>query len=120
MLINDSQLDIAKFREFFPQITWTKLPRTLGPDHKEFFYTGIYEDDEKRVNLTIRPSKIMAISETYKNRLPMDGGVPPENYRGAVVEWGASVELKVDDKFIAEVETVAQKLVPRTKQTLEW
>lgn len=120
MLITNNTLDITAFKQFFPSITWTKLPRVLGTDHKEFFYMGLYEDEEKRVNITIRPSKIMAISETFKKRLPQDGGVPAEGYKGILVEWGGSTEIRIDDKFLVEVEAKAGALAPRTKQTLDW
>lgn len=120
MLIINSILDISEFKVLFPSIVWTKLPRTLGVDHKEYFYTGLYEDDEKRVNITIRPSKIMAISENFKKRMPQDGSIPKEGYNGMLVEWGSSTEVKIDDKLIAEIDMKAGLLAPRVKQVIEW
>ena len=62
----------------------------------------------------------MAISDTYKRRLPQDGAVPSDTYKGVLVEWGGSAEIRVDSKFIAEVEAKAGALAPRIKQTLDW
>ena len=120
MLINNSELNFAEFKEFFPKINWLKLPRKLGVNHTEFFYKGTYEDDSIRIDITVRPSKIMAVAETFKKRMPNDGSIPIEGYRGQVVEWGSSVEIKVSDTFILDIEAVAGSFVNKATKVLEW
>jgi hypothetical protein len=120
MLIEDGKLNIEDFKKLFSSITWTKLPRNLGVNHKEYFYSGKYENPEMVVSVTIRPSMNMAISESFKNRMPMDGSIPPDGYRGPLVNWGSSVELMVDENFIKEVDNVAGQLMNKTIQKLEW
>lgn len=120
MLIENNALNIVEFKKLFSNITWTKLPRKLNVNHSDFFYTGVYETPDTVVKITVRPSMNMAISETFKNRMPMDGSIPPDNYRGVLVEWGSTVEIKVDEKFIANVDAVAEKLVSKPTQSLEW
>lgn len=119
MLIDQGLLDKDKFAELLPMIKWTKLPRKLGPDHKEFFYSGQYENAEKTVLVTIRPSLWMAISESFKNR-KLDGSIPEEGYKGQLVSWGASTEVRVDSNFVEKVDSLAQSMEKRVIQTVNW
>jgi hypothetical protein len=52
--------------------------------------------------------------------MPNDGSIPSDTYRGQLVDWGSSVEVKVDDKFLKEVDALASALAPKTTQVLEW
>jgi hypothetical protein len=120
MLIENGKLNVPEFKEFFDQIQWKRVPRSLGPNHSEFFHVGSYEDSDKIIAITIRPSKIMALSETFKNRMLNDGSVPPEGYKGQTNNWGTSVEVLVDDKFIQAVVEAAKPLPAREHQVLTW
>lgn len=120
MLIENNKLNIEEFKAFFDSINWKRVPRNLGQDHSEYFYIGSYEDDDKIVQVTIRPSKIMAVSETFKRRMISDGSIPPEGFKGQVVNWGSSVEVRVDDKFLEAVVKAAKPLPPRENQVLTW
>lgn len=121
MIINDNKLDVKEFKEIFESISWIKLPRNLGKNHSEFFYSGKYETDDKKISITLRPSMVMAISETFKNRHPSDGSIPTESYRGPLVEWGGTIEVLMDAKFLKAVEKLAKPLMPREEtQTISW
>lgn len=123
MLIENNKLNIQEFKETFSSISWTRLPRQLGPNHTEYFYSGLLETEDKRIQVTIRPSGVMALSETFKNRTPMNGSSPQPGYTGPLVDWGASVEVRVDKNFIDEVEAVAVSPSAGGRSTidrLEW
>jgi hypothetical protein len=120
MLIENGKLNIDEFKAFFPNINWKRVPRKLGPNHSEFFHMGNYEDPEKIIAITIRPSKIMAVSETFRNRLPTDGSVPKEGYRGQLVDWGSTVEVRVDESFLKAVADAAKPMPVREHQTVSW
>ena len=118
-LIKDSALDISSFKEFFDQIKWLRVPRTLGLDHAQFFYLGSYEDSEKRVKITLRPSMYMAVEETLKNRTKT-GEAPVDSYRGTLYDYGSSVEVKIDDSMLEKIKSIAKEQPATSPQKLTW
>lgn len=120
MLIVDGKLNIAEFKNQFQSFEWLKLPRKLGPNHTEYFYSTKYEDSSRIVKATIRPSLWMSVSESFKNRKPMDGSIPEEGYKGPVVEWGYYTEINIDENFLNKIKEIAKSPEEREKQTLTW
>jgi hypothetical protein len=120
-LIDDNnKLNMDVFKDLFFSIKWTKLPRVLGPNHTDYFYTGVLEDAERRIAITVRPTQIMAVSENLKGRHPQNGAVPDENYKGMLVEWGYYVEVKVPDSFMKDLDEWSQVPIANAAQVLEW
>jgi hypothetical protein len=120
VLIEDGKLNLEEFRATVPQLEWIKLPRVLGPNHTEYFYSAKFEDSSKIIKVIVRPSLWIAITESFKNRKSMDGSVPEEGYKGALVDWGSYIEAKVDENFIEKIKTLAKSPEERTVQTISW
>ena len=108
MLIKDGNLDFKEFKKFFMKLEWKKVPRKLGPDHSQFFYVAKYEDEEKIIKVTIRPSNVMQLSESFKNRVINTGKAPPKGYKGALADFGTTVEVRVDQSVITKLEKIAK------------
>lgn len=119
MLIENEQLNILNFKEFFPKLTWTRIPRKLGVNHRDFFYIGSYEDDKIIVKASIRPSLRMQVFETFKNRT-VDGEIPPPGHKGKLCDWGGSVTVKVDENFFSKIKEVSVEMSLPKIQTLSW
>jgi hypothetical protein len=119
-IIVDQKLDTSAFKSMYKTLTWTKLPRKLGPNHSEFFYSGVYSDDEKEIKVLLRPSLTMSVSESFKNRMAQNGAVPTEGYRGLLVDWGSSVEVKVPQIMFDEISGLANPLPIKNTQKIEW
>ena len=120
LISDDNKLNMDVFKGLFFSIKWTKLPRVLGPNHTDYFYTGVLEDNERRIAITVRPTQIMAVSENLKGRLPQNGAVPDENYKGFLCEWGYYVEVKVPDSFMKDLDEWSKVPVAHIAQVLEW
>jgi len=119
MLIEKEQLNVQEFKEFFPKLSWTRVPRKLGLNHKDYFYIGLYEDEKVIVKASIRPSLRMQVFESFKGRT-LEGAVPPEGYKGRLCEWGGSVIVKVDEKFFEKVKEVSKEFTPTKTQMVSW
>lgn len=119
MLIEKETLNIEEFKNFFNKMSWNKVPRKLGKNHKDFFYIGTYEDDNLIVKASIRPSLRMQIFETFKNRT-LEGTIPPQDYKGRTCDWGGSLTIKVDENFLNKVKEISKELPPIKMQTLNW
>jgi hypothetical protein len=119
-LIVDNQLDGNALKAMFGSIAWTILPRNLGPNHSEYFYTGHYSDEVKEIKIILRPSLTMSVTESFKNRMSQNGAVPPPEYRGLLVDWGQYVEVQVPASFLQNVIAVAKPLATKQKQKIEW
>jgi hypothetical protein len=123
MLIENNKLNVQEFKEVFDSISWTRLPRKLGVNHTEYFYSGYWETPTFKVQITVRPSLVMALTETFKNRMVTDGSIPADGYRGQLVDWGSYIEMRVDQKFLDDV---ALRAVPKAEPSssnidkLEW
>jgi hypothetical protein len=120
MLIEDNNLNIKAFKDFFSKLDWVRVPRTLTQDHVDYFYIGSYEDEELKVSINIRPTYYMQVFETFKNRT-LDGKKPTSiSSKSKLVNWSSSVEVKVDDSFMDKVKSVAKDKPIQTSQIVTW
>jgi len=119
MLIKDNQLNNAEFKKFFPKLSWERVPRELSKKHTDYFYVGTYEDKKVKIKASIRPSKIMQLSESFKG-FDKNGKKAPKGYRGETYEFGSTVEIQVPDKFIKEVDKASNKKNTNKTNKLEW
>lgn len=120
MLIEDNILNTKEFKKFFKELDWVRVPRTLTQDHTDYFYVGVYEDSDISIKAIIRPSMYMQLFETFKNRT-IDGKKPGQiSNKTKLVDWGASVEVLVDESFMKKVKSVAKEKEPEKRQTLSW
>jgi len=120
MLIDNEKLNVDEFKKIAPNLDWLKLPRKLGPNHAEYFYCSRFEDDSTIIKITIRPSLQMSVSESFKNRMPMDGSIPKPDYKGPVVEWGGYIEMTIDEGVLSKVMGWAKDPENKSKQTMSW
>jgi hypothetical protein len=120
MLIKDGVLNIEEFKALMPTLSWKRAPRWAGKDREDVFYISHYEDDNKIIEVSIRPSLRMLLSESFKNYTPK-GDPAPENYTGPLVDWGSSVEVIIDEKFLEEIKKLAEPAGPTsTLQKISW
>lgn len=118
MLITDGNLNIQLFKELVPTLTWKIYPRQIGTCTQHFYITK-YEDEEKIIEVSIRPSLRAQIIETFKNRTPT-GNIPPSNYNGPLVEYGSSVEIIIDNKFLDKIKSLAKVEDSKNTQVISW
>jgi len=107
MLIENGNLDFEEFKKFLNKLEWKKVPRKLGPDHSEYFYIANYEDEEKKIRIQVRPSLRMKVTESFKNRT-IHGNIPPEGYRGQLVDFGSTAEVLIDKSVIEKLKKIAK------------
>jgi predicted methyltransferase len=119
MLIKDQQLDAQEFKKFYKQINWQKLPRQLNKNHSDYFYIGQYEDDEKIIGITLRPNKAMQVSESFKG-YSKHGKKLPKNSKEKKVNWGTTVQLRVDQKTFDKIKEIAKEKPKINTQFLTW
>lgn len=118
MLIEDNKLNIKQFKDFFNSLDWVRVPRTLTQDHTDYFYIGTYEDEEKKVSISIRPSLYMKVVETIKNLTPEGKKPTSDNVR--LVNWSSSVEVQVDESLMNKVKSVAKEKKQEENQIVSW
>ena len=123
MLIDNEKLNIEEFKTLVPNMTWLKLPRNLGTNHSEYFYSGKFEDDSKLIQVTVRPSLWISVTESFKNRRPQDGLPPTEEdiaKNRPLVDWGSYIEINIDENFLNKIKELAKSPESRTSQTVSW
>lgn len=121
MLIEDGKLNIKELKSQVTSIKWTKVPRELGPRHKQFFYVGSYEDEDKIIDISIRPSMWMQVKESFKNRDVVTGKKvtkPKSNQK--YVTFGSSTQVRVNESFVEKIKELAQEMEQREIQTISW
>jgi len=120
MLIKNGNLDIKEFKDFFDKIEWIKAPRNLSTKIKEFFYLATYEDDNKVIKISIRPSMRMKISESFKNKL-VDGSDPKNKEdKNAKYEFGTTIEVLIDNELLDRIKKKAQPPKENSIQKVIW
>ena len=119
MLISDGKLNVQNLKSFFPNLKWTKVPRQLSAKCKEHFYIGVYEDSEVVIRASVRPTRFMQISESFKNR-DKNGGKLPDSHTGPSFVFGSTVEVKVPEKFIQFLEEHSSAEQQATLAEIEW
>jgi hypothetical protein len=126
MLINweNKELNISEFKKAIKSLRWEKHERKLGIS-VETWYIGLYEDDKKIIQVSIRPTKRMQVSETFKLRKP-NGTAPSEKElnnptaRNKLVDYGCTAQVKVDDSFVQMIKNIAVKPKKKQIQELSW
>ena len=119
-VIIDNELDVEAFKFIYKTLTWTKLPRNLGINHSEFFYSGLLNNEEKELKILLRSTLTMSVTESFKNRLPMNGDIPPDGYKGQLVDWGFYLEVQVPQEMFDEIASISQPLVSKKVKKIEW
>jgi hypothetical protein len=119
MLIKDKQLDINEFKRFYRQITWQKLPRQLNENHTDYFYIGQYEDEDRIIKITLRPNNSMQVSESFKG-YSKDGHKLPSHKKHEGVNWGTTVQLRIDEKAFEKIKEIAKEKPKINTQFLTW
>ncbi len=119
MLITDGNLNLDEFKKVFKDLPWKKTPRWVGKKEESFYIVEV-EDDVKKIKISVRPSKRMQISEILKN-YTVKGKPAPEGYSGQIVEWGSTVEILVNDKFIDDIDKLSEPAKPSSVvKKLDW
>lgn len=120
MLIKDGQLDVIQFKSFFDELKWVSKKRKTAQNKKpEVFYLGVYENAEKKISISVRPTLWMRVTESQKNMTP-SGEKPSENYKGPLVDYGTSVEVKIDQSIIDQILKVSKERERSKPQTVSW
>lgn len=110
MLIKDFKLDVEEFKSFYTKIKWQKAPRKLTHDHVDYFYVGEYSDEERVIRISIRPSKRMQISESFKG---FDkAGKKLENNPEKGVNFGTTVEVVISEATLEKIKKLATIIEP--------
>lgn len=117
MLIEDGKLNIDEFKSRFRSFSWLKVPRELGVDHKDFFYIAEYNDDDWKISIKTRPSMYMSISETYKHCDVKGNKIDPNST--TKYEFGSSIEVKITENTLKEINSIAKELEPTVNQELD-
>lgn len=124
MLIDweENKLDVVEFKNFYKNLKWTKVVRRVGST-EELWYKGEYEDEDKIVKATIRPSMRMQLTETFKNRLA-NGTAPKKGQKPSktspFVEYGSTVQVIVNEQLVETIDKVSTKLQKKKPQKVEW
>ena len=119
MLIENKSLNLKEFKEFYKNIDWKKVPRKLTKEYEDYFYVGKYEDDNKIIEVKIRPSMIMALSESFKNKDQNGNDVTP-TYKGKLYIFGTTIEVKIDECFLEKIKAEAKVPEKITIQQIKW
>lgn len=115
MLIKDNKFNLDHFKEIYKTLNWQKAPRKLGPDHSEFFYVGTFENDEKRINIQIRPSMRMKVMESFKG-FDKNG----KKIKDGQFNFGTTVEILIDEDFAKKIKEIASVKTEDGIQKVVW
>ena len=116
---DNPELDLVVFKEMVNELPWYKKIRKLGSVEQTFFIATL-ETDEKIIHISIRPSKRMQISESFKNRDTEGRAIPEGRQVREVVNFGATVEILVDDSLINKINSIAKDYVKPKQQVISW
>lgn len=128
------ELVIKEFKKIVDKLEWKVVTRTLA-GKQETFYNGYLEDDIKKIEVLIRPSKKMQVNETFKykrfdgtnptdkqvadfKKAEAEGRPIPSNSR--LVEYGCTAYIQVDDKFINKLKSIAKAPQKTKLKTMSW
>jgi hypothetical protein len=120
MLIKDQQLDMGEFKTFYKQMLWRRVPRKLSDNHSDYFYVGTFEDAERIIRISVRPSMRMQVSESFKGYMA-NGQKAPAGYDPAkLVEYGTTVEVMIDGSVLDKIKEVAVENPQAQTQNVKW
>ena len=117
MLIEDGKLNTQEFKLRYQSFDWIRVPRQLGPDHKEYFYIANYEDEDWKISIKTRPSMRMSVSESYKHCDVKGNKVDPATT--TKYEFGTSIEVVITENTLEQIRKVAKELPPIGSQELD-
>lgn len=103
MLIKNGILDTNKFKEVYSSLDWKQVPRNLSTDHKEYFYVASQEDDEKIVNIQVRPSLRMKVQESFKGFDAKGKKINDGQYN-----FGSTVEVIISEETLEKIKKIAK------------
>lgn len=106
LIKNNNTLDTEVFKHEYANYTWYKVPRVLTQDHQDYFYIVKSDDTNSALKIVIRPSKMMAITETNKN-CDINGNTLEENSTKKKFEFSKYVEVKVGEKLLKEIDSIS-------------
>lgn len=117
-----TELNIKAFKKVIPTLKWVKKPRKIG-DIEEMWYRGDYEDDTKIIQVVVRPSMRMQVTETYKNRLK-NGTAPKEGQKPSAttpfMNFGCTSQVLVDEDFVKHIDSIAKPFQKKQVQKISW
>ena len=119
MLIINNALDIKAFKESLEDITWTRYERKLSENRKDIFIVGKLDKTDESLKVTIRPSNVMSVTEVYR-RYSLDGRKVDDKYEGKTCDWGASVEVRIDDSLRQKIESICTERIASKQQVISW
>jgi len=119
MLIVKQKLNFSAFKRFYKKMAWIKTSRKLSDTKVDDFYIGRYEDKEMDIKVSIRPSMRMAVSESFKNMTPT-GEKPAKDYKGKLCEFGTTIEVIIDDKFLDKIAKEVKSDLTGETQRISW
>jgi hypothetical protein len=117
LIDSKNKLRVKKFKEFFREMNWVLAKRKLGIATTQEFLVGSYEDDEKAIHATIRPSKRMQVKEFLKN--VDDFGQKNTDERKNSMNFGRSAHVVVGDNLIKEIKKISKKIKKTKTQTID-
>lgn len=113
------ELDSENFKKIVFDLKWTKKIRTMG-NISQVFYSGILENEDKKIHVSIRPSMVMRVTESFKNR-DIEGRAIKENQRPReIVNFGSTVEIRIDNSFLNKVEEIANNEEKKQPEVFKW
>jgi len=119
MLISEGKLDFNKFKETYKSLKWVRVPRQLGPNHSDFFYVGSLKDKSHTINIQVRPSMRMKVSESFK-KYDRNGKELETKNEESLFWFGSTVEVIIDDTVLDKIKKVATHKLDNDKQKVSW
>ena len=123
MIIENDKINVEELKKLVPQMNWIYAPRVLSIKHTDHFYIGNFENDNKKVSITIRPSMRMEVKETYKNRVHNTGELPDpkKKYKlGELTDFGYYAQAVVETSFLDKVKELAVANKGKDTQKIGW
>lgn len=111
--IEDGSVILIKsaLKKMIPKMDWRYVDRSL-PAGLDKFYVGTFENDETQIHISLRPGRRCKVMETQKNVM--------KTSQGGLRDYGTSLEIIVDDLFVAHIKSIAKPKEENKMQTFTW
>ena len=106
LITKENTLDAVVFKERLAEFKWLRVPRNLTQDHQDHFYIVNYEDEDYKIRISIRPSKLMSVSESYKH-CNLKGDRVSKEYKGEKFTFGRNVEVQLGTNILTKIEDLS-------------
>lgn len=113
------ELNVIKLKQIVPTLKWTKKIRKMG-SISQIFYSGIYENEDKKIHISVRPSMMMRVIETFKNRDTEGRAIPEGKKPREIVNFGSTVEIRIDQSFLDKIASLANDEEKDKPVILSW